>query len=79
MPRTDFIGHCHYCERPVYGYEGPAYGVMGWEAQRSQGGANQILMRQRVPERCAHIACVRLMVDRAKRGIAAEQGALDFG
>ena len=54
-PRTDFQGHCAFCARPVYAYEGVAYGVVGWEGQRSQGGANQIHLRQRVPEKVAHL------------------------
>ena len=79
MPPTGYVGTCVFCQRPVYGVEGVAYGVVGWEGVRSAGGANQILMRQRVDGKVSHLACVRVQADRQKRGIAPDQEALDFG
>jgi hypothetical protein len=77
MPPTGYVGTCVFCQRPVYGVEGVAYGVVGWEGVRSAGGANQILMRQRVDGRW-RTACVRVQADRQKRG-SPDQEALDFG
>lgn len=79
MPPVGYEGHCHFCSEPVYRQHGVCFGVIGWEAVRSQGGANQIIMRTRVPEKVAHPHCVRFANDRMKRGIALDQGALDFG
>ena len=78
MPRTGYVGPCHFCPRAVYEVDGVAYGVVGWEGKRGGGGANQIIMRQRVPEKVAHLSCVRLAADRAKRGVALNQEALVF-
>jgi hypothetical protein len=79
MAQTGFQGECFYCRQPVYGVEGVAYGVVGWEGVRAQGGANQIIMRTRVDGKVAHLACARHQADLAKRGIAPDQAVLDFG
>lgn len=79
MPPTGYLGECAFCRRPVYGVEGAAFGVVGWEGMRSGGGANQIIMRTRVDGKVAHLACVRHQADLAKRGVAADQAVLDFG
>lgn len=78
MARVGYIGKCHFCTRTVYKIDGVAYGVVGWEGERSQGGANQIMMRQRVPEKVAHLACAKRAAERMKRGVALDQEALVF-
>ena len=79
MPPTGYQGECYYCREGVYTAQGVAFGVVGWEGVRAQGGANQIIMRQRVSGKVAHLACARHQADMAKRGIAPNQAVLDFG
>ena len=77
--RAGYLGHCHFCTKPVYEADGHAYGVVGFEGIRSGGGANQIMLKQRVPEKIAHRSCVREAADRMRLGINQAQGGLDFG
>jgi hypothetical protein len=76
--RADYLGHCHFCTKAVYGAQGHAFGIVGWEGIRSGGGANMIMLKQRVPEKIAHRACVREAADRQRLGIGQAQGNLDF-
>lgn len=70
-----YAGRCHFC-----GDEVPArlaaYPVEGWEAARSQGGANRILGRTRLPGMVAHTRCVQDRLARARAGISPGQRAL---
>jgi hypothetical protein len=80
MPAVGYQGRCHYCGEEVNStLGGVAYAVVGWEAIRAGGGANQIIMRTRVPEKVAHVHCARRAADRQRRGIAQEQEVLDLG
>jgi hypothetical protein len=70
-------GDCAFCGRPVLGIETAAWPVTGWEAERSGGGTNALIGRERVLDgRVAHAACAKGTADRARRGIAAAQEAL---
>lgn len=46
--------------------------IQGWEAQRSKGGANQIVLREVIPEMFACRACILKM----KHKISADQETL---
>ena len=78
MPPTGYQGKCHYCSLAVYTANGVAFGVVGWVGVRAQGGANQIILRTRVPGKVAHLACAKHAADLAKRGISASQETLVF-
>ena len=73
-----YVGPCFFCPRPVTTGEGVAYGVIGWESARAQGGTNHVLLRQRVPEKVAHLSCVRERAELHRRGVAFEQDVLDL-
>lgn len=62
-----FIGYCHFCGHGVEELDA-CYPVRGWEARRTQGGANAILDRQRVPGNVAHERCVRERAARRRAG-----------
>jgi hypothetical protein len=51
-------GTCEKCKRPVESPQTPAFPVTGWEIARSQGGANSISLRERVPNRVRHSTCL---------------------
>lgn len=59
-----YYGACEKCGRAVdttavdVTERRPAFPVTGWETLRSQGGANQIRNRQRVPNRVRHEKCI---------------------
>lgn len=63
---------CAFCGEPVNPKAKSTHQkVMGWERKRSQGGANQIILREPLPE-FAHRDCI----DIAKMGIHQSQGNL---
>lgn len=63
---------CPFCEEPVKpGAKSTFQRVQGWEKPRSQGGANQITLREPLPE-FAHGLCI----DERKLGIHPDQGYL---
>lgn len=66
-----YYGTCEVCRRPVQSPHTPAYPVTGYEVLRSQGGANAIRNRQRVPGKVLHETCVPRASD-----APAEQGSL---
>ena len=68
-------GRCHFCGDPVP-LRGAAYRVIGWEVLRSQGGANRILGRERIPGMLAHAACAEKDAKRKAQGIVPGQGEL---
>lgn len=52
-------GTCEKCGLEVTSASGPpAYPVTGWEVQRTDGGANQIKDRERIPNRVRHAYCL---------------------
>jgi hypothetical protein len=51
-------GTCEKCGLPVEDPETPAFPITGWEVLRSQGGANAIRLRERVPDRVRHVSCL---------------------
>lgn len=62
---------CAFCEEPVLPNDRQTLQkVTGWEKKRRQGGANQIILRETLPE-YAHSLCV----DDRKHGIHQDQGA----
>jgi hypothetical protein len=70
-------GDCHFCAQPVLSIETAAWPVVGWEAERGRGGANQIIGRERVLDgRIAHAACAKRAAERSRRGIAHAQESL---
>jgi len=70
-------GQCVFCSKPVEAIETAAWPVVGWEAERGRGGANQIIGRERVLDgRIAHAACARRAAELDRAGIAAEQTTL---
>ena len=57
-------GTCELCGSEIASYQYAAYPVTGWEVQRLQGGANQIVGKQRLPNRIAHARCVEARLRR---------------
>lgn len=51
-------GNCEFCKRDVIEGQSAAFRVCGWEVERRQGGANQILGRERQPDRIVHARCL---------------------
>lgn len=69
-----YYGPCEKCGNPVTDVDGPpAFPVHGWEVQRSEGGANQIKDRQRIPNRVRHARCLPTL---RERSINDGQGAM---
>lgn len=63
---------CAFCGQPVVvKSKNTLQKVTGWEKRRSQGGANQIILREVLPE-FAHVDCV----EARKLGILPGQEAL---
>jgi len=63
---------CAFCEEPVdLKSQGVLQRITGWERKRRQGGANQITLRQTLPE-YAHAWCV----DDRKHGIHQKQATI---
>ncbi len=61
---------CTFCEEPVVPNGAQTLQkVTGWEKKRRQGGANQIILREILPE-YAHAMCA----DDRKRGVHQDQG-----
>jgi hypothetical protein len=54
---------CPFCHGPVEPGERVYYEVLGWEAERKQGGTNALRLRSRTGQQ-AHWFCV----DKASRG-----------
>lgn len=66
-----FRGTCERCGQPVNPEADgrrAAYPVRGWEVERDGGGANQIRLRQRVPNRVRHERCLPLTVVHDNQG-----------
>jgi hypothetical protein len=56
---SQFYGACEKCKQPVTDATGPpAFPVTGWEVLRTDGGANQIKLRERIPNRVRHAHCL---------------------
>ena len=54
-----YYGACESCGQPVRDTNGPpAFPVKGWEVLRADGGANQIKLRERIPNRVRHAHCL---------------------
>jgi hypothetical protein len=49
---------CEFCHETVEAWHTAAFPITGWETERSQGGANQIKARTRIPDRIAHATCL---------------------
>lgn len=63
---------CEFCGLPVNPKSRlTLQKVAGWEKKRSQGGANQIILREPLPN-YAHASCI----DERKQGIHPEQALL---
>jgi hypothetical protein len=63
---------CEFCGNPVnLKARNTLQKVTGWEKKRSQGGANQIILREPLPN-FAHALCV----DEYKQGIHPDQALL---
>lgn len=63
---------CAFCQEPVDPQAKSTHQkVMGWEKRRSQGGANQIILREPLFE-YAHATCI----DERKLGIHQKQASL---
>jgi hypothetical protein len=70
-------GLCTFCGSPVETVQTAAWPVVGWEAERGSGGANQIIGRERVLDgRVAHASCAKQRAELDRRGIAREQTSL---
>jgi hypothetical protein len=70
-------GRCAFCGEEVQAYNQAAYPVRGWEIERQQGGANHILLRQRVPNIIAHAFCVQRAAKQAQ-GTGPMPGQMDL-
>ena len=64
-----FRGTCEFCKKEVRSGDRGAYRVRGWEPERQAGGANQILGKERQPNRIAHLTCVQAAIRKERRGI----------
>ncbi|KKL88663.1 hypothetical protein LCGC14_1922440 [marine sediment metagenome] len=63
---------CAFCDEPVVPNDRfTLQKVTGWEKKRRQGGANQIILREILPE-YAHNVCV----DDRRRGVVQGQGLI---
>lgn len=63
-----FRGVCEFCKHEVRSGDRGAYRVRGWEFERQAGGANQIVGKERQPNRIAHATCVTAALRAQKRG-----------
>lgn len=63
-----FRGVCSYCKQEVRSGDRGAYRVRGWEFERQAGGANQIVGKERQPNRIAHATCVTAALRQERRG-----------
>jgi hypothetical protein len=66
-----FRGVCEFCHEDVRSGKA-AFRVRGWELERAQGGANQIVGKERQPNRIAHALCVSIAVRQEKRGLSGQ-------
>lgn len=66
-------GQCAFCPLPVLANETAAFPIKGWEVERSAGGANRILGREREPNVIAHATCAE------RHFKVGDQETLDFG
>jgi hypothetical protein len=73
---STYYGICEMCGREVRSPETPAFPVTGWEAGRHGGGANQIMLRERIPNRVAHTTCLEPLRRRARQARGGAQGSL---
>jgi hypothetical protein len=71
-----FRGTCEFCKREVLTGDRAAFRVRGWEFERQAGGANQIVGKERQPNRIAHATCVTSAIRAQKRGHASDQMSL---
>jgi len=66
-------GTCEFCNQPVLTSQKGAYRIRGWEVERSAGGANKIVSKERQPDRIAHGHCVEHAARREQRGLVGQQ------
>lgn len=64
-----FRGVCEFCGKDVGEKHRAAFRVRGWELERQQGGANQIVGKERQPNRIAHATCARAAVRAESKGL----------
>jgi hypothetical protein len=69
-------GICEFCDRPVTNSERGAFRVRGWECERSAGGANKIVGKERQVDRIAHATCVETAARIEQRGLVGQQELL---
>ena len=64
------IGVCYFCGDVVESWHSVAWPVVGWEAERGQGGANRIIGRKRPADAgVAHVHCVEAHFSKERRRI----------
>ena len=63
-----FRGVCEFCRKEVRSGDRAAYRCRGWEFERQAGGANQIVGKERQPNRIAHATCVQAALREQRRG-----------
>lgn len=63
-----YRGLCEFCKREVTSQDRGAYRIRGWEFERQAGGANQVVGKERQPDRIAHATCVQAAVRAERRG-----------
>jgi hypothetical protein len=64
-----YRGLCEFCKHEVTSQDRGAYRIRGWEYERQAGGANQIVGKERQPDRIAHATCVTAALRVQKRGL----------
>lgn len=74
--RHTYRGVCVICGEHIGVAQSYCYRVKGWAPERSGGGANQILQRERVGEDVAHRVCIDSQARFARLGIHPQQGGL---
>lgn len=69
-------GTCEFCGQAVHENESAGFRIRGWELERSQGGANRILGRERQPNRIVHARCVEHYVSLERQGLRGQESLL---
>lgn len=64
-----FRGTCEFCKREVSSADRAGFRVRGWELERSQGGMNHVVGKERQPDRIAHALCVASAIREERRGL----------
>lgn len=71
-----FRGTCEFCQQDVRSGDRAAFRVRGWEFERQAGGANQIVGKERQPDRITHATCVTTAIRTERKGLRGQERIL---